>query len=175
MLHLFLGCGCALGKLHCYCCSCLGETRQGLGYLGFRGAGCWICSVGVVLGSFPLQGLGVASQGSWALKTCFTRGFTAELWFWPTVEDCSDWKKRRHGYMAELLCWWCPETEMTDEWGNVIQGEEGLGSNCAKLFVEAGDSISESGIWMSVLGYWRKTRACLGIRMFAVHLCSGVH
>lgn len=93
MLHLFLGCGCALGKLHCYCCSCLGETRQGLGYLGFRGAGCWICSVGVVLGSFLLQGLGVASQGSWALKTCFTRGFTAELWFWPTVEDCSDWKK----------------------------------------------------------------------------------
>lgn len=150
------------------CCSCLGETRRGLDWFGFRGAGCWICAVDVVLGWFPLQGLGVTNQGS---SLCFTRDFTAELWFWAAVGRLFWWKK---GSMAELLCLWCPETEMTDEWGNVIQRDEGLGPNCAKLCVEGGGSISESGMWMSVLGYWRKIRACLGIRVFSVRLCSGV-
>lgn len=142
--RFFLGCGCALGKPGCCCCSCLGETRQGLGWFGFRGAGCWICAVGVVLGWIPLQGQGVDSQGSRALKTCFTRDLTAELWFWAALGRLFWWKKGGHGSTAELLCWWCPETEMTDEWGNVIQKDEGLGPNCAKLCVEGGDSISES-------------------------------
>lgn len=91
---LFLGCGCALGKPGwCCCCSWLGETRQGLGWFEFRGAECWICAVGVTLGWFPLQGLGVPSQGSRALKACLTRDFTAELWFWAAAERLFWWKK----------------------------------------------------------------------------------
>lgn len=89
--HLFLGCGCALGKPDY--CSSLGETRQGLGWCGCRGAGCWICAVGVALGWFPLHGLGVASQGSRALKTCFTRLHCRALVLSWCKEDCSDGKK----------------------------------------------------------------------------------
>lgn len=110
---LFLGCVCALGKPGY--CSSLGETRQGLGWFGFRGAGCWICAVGVVLGWFPLQGLGVASQGSRALKTCFTRHFTAELWFWAAVrktvlmEEKGTWV---HGRTAVPVVSW----DRNDRW-----------------------------------------------------------
>jgi len=54
---------------------------KGLAGLGSEGLGCLVCEVGVVLGCFPSQGVAVDNQGSRALKTCFTRGFTAETFF----------------------------------------------------------------------------------------------
>lgn len=174
---LVLGYGCALGKPGC-CYPCSGEARQGLGWFGFRGAGVSDLWSRSCTGLLSITRSNCGQSGVQSFEDLFYQGFHCRGLFLSWGRKCSGGEKGDIGpwqYCCAVLCWWCPETELTDEGCCVILKGKELGQSCAKLGVEGDDSISASSVWMFVLDYWREMRACLRSRALPVHLRSSDH